>query len=112
VVLWSYIITERFGGDNLHFYLVKQRPDQAACEKIKAALQRLVDRMGEKRITHGDLKPSNFVMNDRGQAALIDLDAMKVHRFGPGYQRRRAKDLEAFARRILNGELKAAWERD
>jgi tRNA A-37 threonylcarbamoyl transferase component Bud32 len=110
LVAWSYIITERFAGDNLHFHLIKQRPDQAGCQTIIAALQRLIDQMGEQRITHRDLKHSNIMMNDEGQAALIDLDSMQVHRFDLVYKIKRAKDLKAFAKRIVNEKLTAPLE--
>jgi serine/threonine protein kinase len=105
LVAWSYIITERFSGNNLHFHLIKQRPDQAGCRQIVSALQRLIDQMGEQRITHRDLKHSNIMMNDQGQAALIDLDSMRIHRFDLVYKIKRTKDLKAFARRILTKEL-------
>lgn len=107
VVVWSYIITEHFAGDNLHFYMIKQRPDQAGCRTIISAIQHLIDQMGELRITHRDLKPSNIMMNDQGQAALIDLDSMRAHRFRLFYQTKRAKDLRAFEKRILNEGLTA-----
>jgi len=107
MIVWSYIITERFAGDNLHFHIIKQCPDQAGCQKIISALQRLIDQMGEQRITHRDLKHSNIMMNEEGQAALIDLDSMQVHRFDLVYRIKRAKDLKAFARRILNEKLTA-----
>jgi serine/threonine protein kinase len=107
VVLWSYIITDRFAGDNLHFHIIKQQPDQAGCRKIISALQHLIDQMGEQRITHRDLKHSNIMMNDKGQAALIDLDSMRVHRFKLFYRIKRAKDLRAFETRILNEKLMA-----
>jgi len=110
LVVWSYIITERFIGDNLHFYLIKQAPDQAARQRIVCTLQGLLDQMAEQRITHRDLKPSNIMMNDQGQAALIDLDSMRVHRCQLIYRIKRAKDLRAFKTRILNEQLTEAPE--
>lgn len=110
LVVWSYIITERFSGDNLHFYLLKRTPDAAGRQKIVRTLQALMDQMAKQRITHRDLKPSNIMMNEQGQAALIDLDSMRAHRCRFIYRIKRAKDVQAFQTRILTEQLTAALE--
>ena len=61
-------------------------------------LQSLVDileKLSVVRVSHGDLKATNFVMSEQG-AVLIDLDAMKEHRSQQGFKQAFNRDLQRF----------------
>jgi len=78
-MLWcSFLITEYVEGRNLHEFLQMESLSEKQRSMVLERLKRLLVRLGEQRITHSDLKPSNILM--AGQSpTIIDLDAMKVH---------------------------------
>ena len=101
----SYVVTEYFPGDSLYVYIAKYWPAQEAWQSIVAKMTAMLELMGQHRITHGDLKHSNIMIND-SDVALIDLDALQVHRSRLLFQMRRAKDLKMFKNRLSKCEIK------
>ena len=55
----------------------------------------LLNDMSEARISHGDLKASNFLMAASGPV-IIDLDAMKEHKSEHSFRRAFSKDIHRF----------------
>ena len=106
LVIRSYLITERFDGENLYFYMVKHRPDRRSCQRILSHLRGVLDQMGKQRITHRDLKFSNIMINEN-ELALIDLDGTTVHRINMVYKLKRKKDMRDFAQRFSMEKLQA-----
>jgi tRNA A-37 threonylcarbamoyl transferase component Bud32 len=49
------------------------------------------------RISHGDMKGTNFIQSPRG-IAVIDLDAMREYRTDSGFRRAQQRDLQRFLR--------------
>ena len=98
-------MTEFFPGDSLYLYIAKYWPAQEAWRSIVAKMTAMLELMGRHRITHGDLKHSNIVING-SDLALIDLDAVQVHRSRLLFQIRRAKDLKTFRNRLSKCEIK------
>ena len=97
LLLWeSYIITEYVQGQKFYDFL---RDDKVANQRSKAVerTKELLDNLGEYHISHGDLKHTNILLTETGPM-IIDLDAMKAHRWGWLYKIRRAKDIERFTR--------------
>ncbi len=60
------------------------------------AARKLIERLHDAGFTHRDLKPSNIVMNDKGEAFLIDLEGLQF--VGEVSPKQRAKDLARFER--------------
>jgi serine/threonine-protein kinase RIO1 len=61
-------------------------------------LESLVDilqKLSEVRVSHGDLKATNFVMSEQGPV-MIDLDAMKEHHSQQGFEQAFNRDLQRF----------------
>jgi hypothetical protein len=59
---------------------------------LAAAMGRLWKKLGDNRIGHGDMKASNFLIDDRGEVWLIDLDGVRFS-LPPGlYERQRRQD--------------------
>jgi tRNA A-37 threonylcarbamoyl transferase component Bud32 len=87
----AYLITEFIEG-----------PDALSCltgtENPVGQLESLVDilqKLSEVRVSHGDLKATNFVMSEQG-AVLIDLDSMKEHRSQQDFKQAFNRDLQRF----------------
>ena len=99
------LIENRLGPIRTTAYLITEfieGPDALSCltgtENPVGQLESLVDilqKLSEVRVSHGDLKATNFVMSEQG-AVLIDLDAMKEHRSQQGFKQAFSRDLQRF----------------
>jgi len=91
-LVWqSYFVTEYVHGKKLHDFL---RPGQRTANEqaeIHRQVQQLVRKLGENRITHGDLKHTNILITERGPV-LTDLDSMIAHRRTSFLKLRHARD--------------------
>lgn len=71
------------------------------CHRPMPALARqvldLLEQLALCRISHGDMKGSNFILSERGPV-IIDLDAMHEHVSGRNFRRMRRRDLQRFMR--------------
>ena len=57
----------------------------------------LLAQLAQCRISHGDMKGTNFIQSPQG-IAVIDLDAMREHLSDKGFQRLQQRDLQRFMR--------------
>ncbi len=95
----SYIITRFINGPDLRSVLEdKSILDSRKTDYLKKT-RKLIAKMHENSITHGDLKHSNIIINE-DEPALIDLDGMIVHKFPIIYQIKKHKDKERFYRSL------------
>ncbi len=106
MLVWkSYLVTEYVEGNNLHEFLcdenVAGRQKSEVCEQIKE----LLGRLSEHKISHGDLKHTNFLITADGPV-LTDLDGMRVHRLGWACKLRQARDLKRFVNRGRTGYVR------
>jgi tRNA A-37 threonylcarbamoyl transferase component Bud32 len=91
-LLWkSYLVTEYVEGQRLYDFLRDSKIGQEERSRVTGKVKELLNRLGEHRISHGDLKHSNILITDN-DPVLTDLDGMKVHKQNWTYQRRRTKD--------------------
>ena len=96
-LVWkSYLVTEYVEGQKLYDFLKNSDATKEQHQIINNQIKELLDEMGKKHITHGDLKHTNILVTDKGPV-LTDLDGMKVHKWGWRYKTNRAKDLHRFA---------------
>jgi tRNA A-37 threonylcarbamoyl transferase component Bud32 len=100
LLLWkSYLVTEYVPAQKLCDFLQDDRISGQEKKETAERLRRLLDKLGEYRITHGDLKPTNILITRNG-TVLTDLDAVKIHKSNVIYQCRRTKDMERFTKLI------------
>lgn len=106
------MLEERFGPLRLRSFLLmgfvsgvplldvvrSGRLDSAQLSKIADQFAHVWRKLGELRLGHGDMKATNFIVDDDGRLWLIDLDGMRRQRFGPMLARERRRDLERFMR--------------
>jgi len=91
-LLWkSYLITEYVKGQKLYDFLRDSKIGQEERSRVTGKVKELLNKLGEHRITHGDLKHSNILITEDGPV-LTDLDGMQVHRYGWLYKVYQAKD--------------------
>jgi len=71
----SYFITEHVAGEGLDQYVMHSNKIENLVERIVSLLRGLY----KLEITHGDLKSTNFIIDENVQPVLIDLDGAKEH---------------------------------
>lgn len=92
----AWLVTEHFPGPNLLDHLaphVAAGPPPAEAD----ALRRLFAALHRERISHGDMKATNFLWQD-GEVAVIDLDALVQHRSAAAHARSWRRDRARFLR--------------
>ena len=97
-LIWkSYLVTEYVDGQKLYDFLQNSNVTKEQHSMIIQQIKGLLDKMGEYRITHGDLKHTNILVTDNGPV-LTDLDGMKAHKLSWTYKSGRTKDLQRFTK--------------
>jgi len=92
----SWLITELAPGPKLHDYLANPEITKTQKTETIDKVFKILARLEDNRITHGDLKHVNLIITPDGPT-LIDLDSLKIHRTGLFYAYHRKKDMDAFA---------------
>jgi len=102
------MIEERFGPLRRRAWIINRYcpgcplahhldPDRPLSKPESAALAQLFTTLHRERISHGDLKATNLFWHD-GHLFVLDLDAVKKHRFAATYSRAWHKDRSRFLR--------------
>lgn len=91
----SWLLTEFVDGPACLEYVLGHASQREAAE-IAARLERLFRQLADRRITHGDMKASNFVLREQRFPVLIDLDGMRRHTADAAYEAARQRDRERF----------------
>ncbi len=91
----SYFVMEYVPGEHLGDYFAKYKEDDAHFEKIALRVVTLLKNLAKLRISHGDLKVTNILIQD-DKPILIDLDGMTEHKTKAGAERAFKKDIKRF----------------
>ena len=98
----AYFICEYVDAEELSSLYVGRMPSEYELEQVKVIFATLA----REQISHGDLKASNFLLNEQGQVLLIDLDAMKGrHRCKHTFDKAFNEDKKRFMSNWQNKEL-------
>lgn len=87
----AYFITEYIDGPDALAFLRGMKQTNGEPE----ALANLLQYLSNSRISHGDLKATNFLMGSNGPV-IIDLDAMRQHKDPEQFQKAFNKDIDRF----------------
>ena len=87
----AYLITEYIEGVDALECLRNMKKPNGELEALAGILHEL----SESKISHGDLKATNFLMAEDGPV-IIDLDAMREHKSQASFHRAFNKDLDRF----------------
>jgi len=97
-VLWkSYVLTVHVRGHNLADELGDSNISEQKKQDLHRQIRELMTTLHNNRITHGDFKPTNFVIA-QNNVYVTDLDAMKVHYCGLLLRKRCSKDIRRLER--------------
>ncbi len=87
----AYFVSEYVAGtDALATIKTSREPNDQM-----AAISSLLQDLSDSRISHGDMKATNFMMSEGGPV-LLDLDAMKEHHDVISFRRAFRRDLKRF----------------
>jgi len=89
----AWLITEFLDGEDIMQLCEQPRPDHAAT--VVRDTTALLLQLAQCRISHGDMKGTNFIQSAQG-IAVIDLDSMREHATDAGFRRPRRRDLQRF----------------
>jgi len=95
-LLWkSYIVTEFIEGQSLYSFLKDESIDRKQKSEMIAKIEKLLNKMSKYNIAHGDMKHSNILIS-ADEPVLIDLDGMRVYKWGWLCRRKQARDAKRF----------------
>jgi len=97
----AYFITEHLGADDALSFVEKIKDNPQALELLAKQFAGLFEAMQLLRISHGDFKAANFLLDD-GALSVIDLDSMRLHSTAQGHQKAFAKDQQRFMKNWLS----------
>ena len=93
----SWLLSAGLPGRDAGAWLTDPALDEASRERLVDGLTSLVERLQRERIVHGDLKATNFLV-DEADVWLLDLHA--VRRSGPAIDRGLRRDRRRFLRNL------------
>jgi tRNA A-37 threonylcarbamoyl transferase component Bud32 len=93
----AWLIMEYVSGDDITRLCKDPRPDHETSSRVVRGVTALLAQLAQCRISHGDMKGTNFIQSPHG-IAVIDLDAMREHLSDKGFQRLQQRDLQRFMR--------------
>ena len=91
----AYFITEHLAAGNALSFVEKVKDEPQALECLAEQFADLFAVMKLLRISHGDFKATNFLLDD-GALSVIDLDSMSLHSTEQSHQKAFAKDQQRF----------------
>jgi len=92
----SYLLTEFVPGTPLCDFARRNGSTIDLPDTAIRQFASLWHRFGQLRVTHGDIKLSNFLVTPDGCLWLIDLDSMRFHRLAGRFQRARTREWKQF----------------
>ncbi len=91
--LTAYYISEYIEGPDAYNLLHSKEVDQNDTQQIACWFRELMQRFADEFISHGDLKATNVIVTENG-LSVIDLDAMREHRYKYWFLRAFKKDIK------------------
>lgn len=93
----AWFIMQAVDGPSAHVFFRDPAVDRAARRAIAGQFADVLNIMRREKISHGDMKATNFVISD-GQLVVLDLDALRLHRDKAAFERAFRRDLRRFFR--------------
>ncbi|MEX0716982.1 MAG: lipopolysaccharide kinase InaA family protein [Planctomycetaceae bacterium] len=93
----SFLLTPFVQGIELRREL-RNGPLPADLDRLAHEFERLWRKLGELRLSHGDMKTTNFLVTPERRLMLIDLDGMRHHRRDGALRQAQARDRARFFR--------------
>jgi tRNA A-37 threonylcarbamoyl transferase component Bud32 len=98
----SYILNEYVCGTDLYHLLNSACPDKTDFLNLAVRLGEMLKKFAFSSISHGDFKATNFILSDKGELFIADLDAVKKHRSEIKFKKSFGEDLSRFMQNWKN----------
>jgi len=113
-ILWifrrrSYFLCERIEADHLTTDFEGEAATKITADELFAAFQQLLEIMHHYKISHGDMKATNFIYANK-VLYVLDLDSMQRHKVEVRFHNRFAKDLARFRKNWIGTRFEAPVE--
>ena len=97
----SYILYEHVEGETVPEVLCRPQLTAETRDRIFDSFKQCFEVMRRSKLSHGDLKASNFIF-DNDELVLLDLDATTIHFLPWAFKRAFRKDLERFVKNFTS----------
>jgi tRNA A-37 threonylcarbamoyl transferase component Bud32 len=94
----SFLLTEHIAGIAPGEWIERHAGDRGAIDDLASRFGEVWRALGRARLSHGDMKQSNFIIDPDDRIWLVDLDGMRRRRVPILFERARARDRERFLR--------------
>lgn len=102
----AYFISEYEAAKGLQEVYSTRIPTKYELDQI----QTFFSLMEKEKVSHGDLKSSNLLINEEGRLSIIDLDSMQEHTRKRVFSRAFNKDKKRFIKNWNDSELKVIFQ--
>lgn len=100
----SYYVTEYIPGMDIGDYFTAHRNDQSLVSAMVTKVSVLLKSLLKLEITHGDLKSTNILIDEKSRPVFIDLDGANEHLSLSGLRSAWHKEIKRFLRNF-NGDI-------
>lgn len=91
----AYFLAERIDGISLVDWVAQHQHEPAQLARVARQAGELLAQLERLQISHGDMKAANFILSEE-RLFVIDLDAMRRHRFPLMFKRAWRRDMKRF----------------
>lgn len=105
----SYYLSEYVVGEDLQTYIQLHQNDPEKIDSLIHNLTLLFHKLYTAKITHGDMKATNFIVTETGKVILIDLDSVTLHKRTFTFLRAWHKDKTRFMKN-WHGDFKSLFK--
>ena len=94
----SYLVTEYVSTEHIGQYFIQHQHEEKKTDAMIVQVTALLKNLAKLDMTHGDLKMTNILINQKEQPVLIDLDGAVEHAVLSGLKRAWHKEIKRFLR--------------
>lgn len=94
--LASYFLCDYVEGITLFDLVRDHNPEPDQLEELATGFSRIWQGLGRLKLTHGDMKASNYIVDPQQNIWMLDLDGMRRRKLGLIWKRQRDKDRRRF----------------
>ena len=92
----SFFLCAHVEGDSLLALVERGEMAPARLERLAAGVAEIWTALGRARLSHGDMKATNFIVDEGDRLWMVDLDGMRRERLEARWRRQRAGDRARF----------------
>lgn len=92
----SFFLCEHRDGDPLLELVRAGGLHRDRLDRLAARFVDIWETLGRQRLSHGDMKASNFIVDEQDELWMLDLDGMRREWLGLWWRRQRARDQARF----------------